>query len=204
MVLNIALEEKFVREGEAYLHLPRMTRAEFFEFCQRNPTLNVERNTQGDEILTAPADSYGETRNMEIIIDLGNWNRNLETPGLVFGPAGAFTLPNGAERAPDAAWIPKEHWGALSDEQRKGFAEICPDFVVELMLPSDTLPRMKTKMDEWMENGVKLGLLIHRTRRMVYVYRAGQSEPVELTDPIEVSCEPELPGFVLQMARVFA
>jgi Uma2 family endonuclease len=204
MVLTIALDEKYVSDGEAYLHLPRMTNDEFYEFCQRNPTLNVERNAQGDVILMAPGDLYSETRNMEIVRQVGNWDAALETPGLVSGPAGGFTLRSGAQRAPDVAWIPRDKWDEVPGASDTPFPQVCPYFVVELMSPSDRLTAAKTKMAEWIANGTELGLLVDRARRRVYVYRPGQSEAEELVEPSTVSCEPELPGLILEMARVFA
>jgi Uma2 family endonuclease len=204
VVLNITLDEKHVRGGGAYLHLPRMTSEEFLEFCERNPTLNVERNANGDVILMAPADSYGETRNAEIVTDLTIWNRQLPEPGLVFSSSAGFTLPDGAELSPDASWVPMSRWNALAVEQRKGLARICPDFILELMLPTDTVPVAKTKMEKWMGYGARLGILINRKRRTVYLYRAGVAEPESLVNPASVSCDPVLPGFTLDMARVFA
>jgi Uma2 family endonuclease len=105
-------------------------------------------------------------------------------------------------RSPDTAWIQHDRWQALSAEQQASFAPIAPDFVIELRSISDTLTSLQTKMQEYMDNGVRLGLLIDRQSRTVYCYRSQQ--PIEvLTDPASVCCDPELPGFRLQMAKIW-
>jgi Uma2 family endonuclease len=200
-VLHIDFGEA-LKKGPLTIRQEGMTSEDFFEFSRRNPTLNMERNANGDVVLMAPADAYGESRNAEIIIDLGVWNRSLPELGLVFTSSAGFRLPVG-DRAPDAAWIPANRWNALTPEQRESFAQICPDFVVELMSPSDSVTSSKGKMNEWMASGTRLGLLIDRKRRRVFVYRPDQ--PVqELKNPAEVPCDPELSGFTLKMARIFA
>jgi Uma2 family endonuclease len=181
---------------------PQMSSDEFYEFCRENPDVNVELNAQGDVIFMPPADCYSDSVNVEIIAQLYNWHRQLAEPGLVFGPTAGFTLPNRAVRAPDAAWIPASQWNALTESQQRNFAKTCPLFVVELMSPSDRLAKSQEKMTEWLENGAQLGILIHRAERKVFVYRPGE-ETVELENPESVPCDPELPGFVLEMQRIF-
>lgn len=182
--------------------LPRMSSDEFYEFCRENPDLNVELNAQGDVVLMPPADCYTDSVNSEIITDLAIWNRQLAEPGLVFGTSAGFTLPNGAVRAADAAWLPASQWNALTERQQTNFAQTCPLFVIELMSPSDRLRNAQEKMAEWVANGAQLGLLIYRSARTVYVYRPGH-EIEEWDNPERISCEPELPGFVLETARIF-
>ena len=184
------------------LALPRMTHDEFRAFCQRNPDLITELSAEGKLIIMPPADAFGDSRNMEIIGDLIIWNRALPQPGLTFGPSAGFTLPNGAVRSPDAAWISATHWNALTPAQQKTFAHICPEFVVELMSPSDRLKETQAKMDEYMANGAILGFLIDRKTKQVHIYRPGQKTQV-LTNRAFVSGDPELPGFVLPLDRIF-
>ncbi len=111
-------------------------------------------------------------------------------------------MPNGATRSPDAAWIRAERWNALSPDQQSSFAPICPDFVIELRSASDTLLSLQEKMQEYLDNGAQLELLIDRKNRTVHVYRPGRS-PEILENPIAVDCSPELPGFSLQMAKIW-
>jgi Uma2 family endonuclease len=181
--------------------LPQMSEAQFYEFCHRNPNLRIERNTNGEVIVMSPAFSDTGNRNNKICYQLTCWAEELEN-GEVFDSSAGFTLPNGAMRSPDASWIRLDRWNALTDAQKASFAPICPDFVVELKSVSDTLKSLQTKMHEYIDNGARLGLLIDRQTRTVYCYRADGSVAV-LTQPERVSCDPELPGLILQMAKIW-
>ena len=188
--------------GYGLLRLPRMSSDEFWKFCQDNPTLQVERSAEGDIILMAPADGWTESRNNELQTDLSLWNRQLARPGLVFGSSGGFILPNGAERSPDQAWISREHWNSVPQKLRQKFPHISPDFVVEMMSPSDRLKDAKAKMEEYVANGVRLGWLIDRKNQTVYVYRPGETVAV-FENPATLSGSPELPGFIADLEQVF-
>lgn len=182
--------------------MPRISYREFVRLCQRHPNLRVERTHAGKLIFMPPAEADGDSRNTVITTLLTLWNWSLPEPGKTFGPSAGFTLPSGATRSPDAAWISAACWSALTATERRGFAHICPEFVVELLSPSDSLPETQAKLAEYLANGTQLGLLIDRKRTVVEVYRPGQ--PVQLlTNPREVVCDPELPGFTLSLERVF-
>jgi Uma2 family endonuclease len=136
-----------------------------------------------------------------LIVQLGIWAEHDGT-GTYFDSSTGFTLPNGALAFPDAAWVKLERWNALTPEQQKKFAPICPDFVVELRSPSDTLEPLKTKMQEYIDNGALLGWLIDRKRQRVYIYRPGVF--VECLDnPATVSGESVLAGFVLDLSKIW-
>jgi Uma2 family endonuclease len=130
------------------------------------------------------------------------WNRSEGEPGYVFDSSSGFRLPNGAVRAPDVAYVTKERFEALSPDERANHAPLAPDFLVEVMSPSDRLSDLKAKMKEYAANGVRLGWLINRKKCTVYVYRPGQAAQ-ELTDVDTVSADPELPGFTLPLERIF-
>jgi Uma2 family endonuclease len=181
--------------------LPQMSDEQFYEFCHRNANLRIERNANGEVIVMPPAFSDTGNRNFKVAVQLGIWAERDGT-GEGFDSSAGFTLPNGAMRAPDASWIKLDRWNALTDKQKASFAPICPDFVVELRSTSDTLKSLQTKMQEYIENGASLGLLIDRQSRTVYCYRADGSVAV-LNQPEQVSCDPELPGFALQMAKIW-
>ncbi|MBC7809185.1 MAG: Uma2 family endonuclease [Akkermansiaceae bacterium] len=201
MTLTITLENEIEKEGELVIRAPHLTDDEFYEFCQRNPLLPIERTKEREIIVMAPADAFGDSRNNEFSADLTFWNRSLTTPGIVFASSAGFTLANGAVRSPDAAWISAASWNALPANLRAPFAHIAPDFVVEIMSPSDRLKKVQDKMHEYLASGVRLGWLIDRTNRTVYVYRP--NTPLEtLDDPATVSGDPELPGLTVNMARV--
>jgi len=178
-----------------------MTTAEFYEFCQANRDLRIERSANGEVIIMPPAFSDTGNRNVKIVQQLANW-ADEDGTGEVFDSSSGFTLPNGATRSPDAAWIRQERWNGLAEEEKASFAPICPDFVVELKSSSDTLSSLKAKMEEYIANGALLGFLIERNPRQVHVYRPNQ-EPEILENPDAVSGDPEMPGFVLQMVRIW-
>lgn len=125
------------------------------------------------------------------------WNRQTQL-GVGFDSSTCFKLPNGANRSPDVAWIKKDRWNALTPEEQEKFPPIAPDFVLELMSPSDTLRETQEKMQEYIDNGVKLGWLINLKTRQVEISRLG--EPVEiLTSPPQLSGEDVLLGFILNL-----
>jgi Uma2 family endonuclease len=132
---------------------------------------------------------------------LANWS-DQDATGETFDSSTGFTLSNGATRSPDAAWISLDRWNALTDDEKRSFAPICPDFVIELRSSSDTLVELQEKMQEYMENGARLGFLIDRKNRSVHLYRPGQA-PRILENPEVVEGDPELSGFALRMAKIW-
>jgi Uma2 family endonuclease len=178
-----------------------MTPQQFYEFCQANPELRIERTANGEVIIMAPAFSDTGNRNFNIAVQLGIWATQDGT-GIGFDSSAGFMLPNGATRSPDAAWIRGDRWNALSEDEKASFAPICPDFVIELRSSSDTLSGLQAKMQEYIDNGARLGFLIDRKNHAVHCYRHGQDVEV-LDHPETVSGDPELPGFVLKMATVW-
>lgn len=178
-----------------------MNDEQFFQLCQKNRDLRFERSAKGDITIMAPAGSDTGMRNSDLNADLVIWNRRKKL-GFTLDSSTGFTLPNGANRSPDAAWILKERWEALTPEQRSRFAPICPDFVMELMSPSDDLKVTQAKMQEYQDNGARLGWLINRKAREVEIYRIGQ--PVEvLCSPVFLSGEQVLLEFTLNLELIW-
>lgn len=175
---------------------------EFLEFCRRNPDARIERDSNGEIILMAPA--YTETGGMNASLSALVWVwSNKDGTGRAFESSTGFTLPNRALRSPDASWVSFDRWNALSDEERAGFAKICPDFVVELRSTSDSLAKVQSKMDEYIENGASLGWLIDPIERKVYIYRPDNAVEI-LENPSEVSGEPLLKGFTLSLKEIWS
>ncbi len=180
----------------------KMTDEQFFDFCQVNRNLRIERNKFGEISIMPPAGSETGNREFNIAVQLGVWAEKDGT-GIGFSSSTGFKLSTGADRSPDASWIKLERWNSLTPEQQKKFAPICPEFVIELRSPSDNLQPLKEKMIEYMEEpGIQLGLLIDRKHRRVYIYLPGQTEEC-LENPETVNCDPILPGFVLNMAKIW-
>jgi len=178
-----------------------MTNEQFFAFCQQNRDYRIERNATGEITIMPPTGSETGNRNFDLIVQLGIWIRENGT-GIGFDSSAGFTLPNGAMRASDAAWIKLEKWHSLTLEQQQKFAPICPDFIIELRSPSDNLQPLKDKLQEYIDNGISLGWLIDRKNRKVYIYRPN-SEVECLDHPAILSGESILPGFVLQLSTIW-
>ena len=195
-----AEQEPFIIKFKPLTH---MDDDQFAKFCALNDDLRIERNAKGEIILMPP--TYGSTgsRNARINTQLGNWAEHDDT-GDYFDSSTGFKLLNGALRSPDASWISNSRLEALTSEQRSGFFHICPDFVIELRSSSDSLTMLRAKMQEYMDNGAQIGWLIDpiASPKQVYIYRP-QAEVVILDEPETVSAEPELPGFTLDLSRIW-
>jgi Uma2 family endonuclease len=177
-----------------------LTDEQFFKLCQKNRDYRFERTALGELIIMPPTGSDTGRRNVKITTQLEIWN-SLNNLGEVFDSSTGFTLPNGAEGSPDASWVKIERWNALTIKQQEGFAPICPDFVVELRSRTDSLQDLQKKMEEYIENGAKLGWLIDRKNKRVEIYRPNQEVEV-LENPPTLSGENILPGFVLDLSRI--
>lgn len=178
-----------------------ITDEQFYQLCITNRKLKLERTATGDIIIMPPTGGETSRCNADINLDLGLWNRQTKL-GITFDSSGGFQLPNGANYSPDAAWIPLEKWNILTPEQKEKFPPICPDFVIELRSPSDTLKPLQEKMQEYINNGTRLGWLINRQNRQVEIYRQGRDKEI-LDNPISLSGEDVLPGFVLNLAVIW-
>ena len=174
---------------------------QLFDLCQVNRDLRIERTEHGELIIMSPTGSETGDPNSEINWQLRYWSKRDGT-GKVFDSSAGFRLPNGAMRSPDAAWLRLPRWNALTAEQRKRFAPLCPDFVVELRSPVDGLNTVLEKMHEYLVNGAEMGLLIDREQKWVHVYRRGREIEI-LEDPKTVACDPILPGFVLDLCQIW-
>lgn len=178
-----------------------LTEDQFFELCQINDELRIERNAAGELLIMPPAGGGTSHRNADITGQLWAWATRDGT-GVVFDSSAGYRLPNGAVRSPDASWVVRERWDRASAEQREKFAPLCPDFVVELRSPSDRLRDLQAKMAEYIANGARLAWLVDPIRRRIEVYRPGA--PVEqLHRPDSVAGDPVLPGFVLDLRPIW-
>lgn len=180
----------------------RLSDDQLFELCGRNPELRIERTPEGDLTVMTPAGGESSRKNVEAMVALAAWAKQDGT-GVVFDSSAGFLLPNGAMRSPDAAWVERSRWQALEPEERRGFVPLVPNFVLELRSPSDRLPDLRAKMEEYRACGVRLGWLIDPEERRVHVYRPGRV-PEVLEAPARVAADPELPGFVLDLEPIWA
>jgi Uma2 family endonuclease len=179
----------------------RLTDKQFFLLCRDNPELRLELTAGKELIIMPPTGPKTGWRNSKLTQRLANW-AEADGTGLTFDSSTGFTLPNGAKRSPDAAWVRRERWEALSEEEQEEFAPLCPDFVIELRSPRDSLATLQSKMSEYIENGAKLGWLIDPRNKRVYIYRPGQPAEV-LESPNSLDGESVLPGFVMNLVDIW-
>ena len=194
---NVALPDRLVLNVRAL----EVTEDQLAQLSSDNSDLRLELTAERKLIIMPPVFSEGGRQELEVARQAANWATQDGT-GYVFGPNAGFTLPNGAVRAPDVSWIAWSRWEALSDADRYGFAKICPDFVLELRSQSDRIHEVQDKIQEYMENGARLGWLIDPQNRRVHVYRPGQAVEI-LEGPTAVSGDPVLPGFTLDMSAIW-
>lgn len=180
----------------------KLTDEQFYQLSLANRDLRLERTASGEMIIMPPTGGGTGKRNSDLNIQLGLWNRETKL-GFVFDSSTGFKLPNGATRSPDAAWVKRDHWDALTLEQQEQFPPLCPDFVVELQSPSDALADARLKMQEYLENGVQLGWLIAPKIRQVEIYRPNRELEI-VQSPAILSGEEVLAGFVLDLTEILS
>ena len=178
-----------------------MTDDQLVKFCADNGDLRIELTAERKLIVMPPANPETSSKNYSINGELYVWSKQDGT-GVGFESSAGFTLPNGAVRSPDASWMSKERWEAVPEDDKLRFSHVAPDFVAELRSPSDSLAILQNKMEEYIENGVRLGWLIDPFQRQVHIYRLGQTVEV-LEYPASVSGESVLPGFVLNLQEIW-
>lgn len=177
-----------------------LTDEQFFQLCIDNRDLRFERTASGELIIMPPTGSETGRRNSDLNFQLKAWSRQ-NNLGVVFDSSTGFKLPDGSDISPDAAWVRRDRWDALTPEQKEKFAPICPDFVVELRSTTDSIEKLRAKMKVYVKNGARLGWLLDRKNRKVEISRQGRE--VEILDqPATLSGEDVLPGFVLDLTDI--
>ena len=172
---------------------------QFFQLCQANRDLRLERTAKGELIVMPPTGWGTGNRNTKLTARLENW-AEADGTGLAFDSSTGFIFPNGAGRSPDAAWVKRERLEALNPNPDR-FLPLAPDFVVELRSARDSLKLVRDKMQEYLDNGVRLGWLINPKDQQVEIYRPDQEVEV-LWSPATLSGEAVLPGFVLNLRQI--
>jgi Uma2 family endonuclease len=181
-----------------------LTDEQFYQLSIANEPWKLELSSEGELSIMPPTGGESGIRNADLITDLSLWNRKTKL-GKVFDSSTEFKLPSGAYRCPDAAWIKLDRWQALSPEQQRRFPPICPDFVIELRSETDSLEKLRKKMADYHQNGVKLAWLIDPRTPLVEIYRVGKAKEIlnfAVENPLQLSGEDILPGFVLDLALI--
>ena len=194
------------REREPYvLSLPRtleMTRDQFWEICQINRDWRLERTRDGDVVVIPPTGALTGRRNVKLAAQVSDW-ADRDGSGVAFDSSTGFELPNGAVRSPDVAWVARTRLAGLTRSDMERFLPLCPDFVIELRSPTDTLSVLQQKLEEYVTNGAVLGWLIDPVDRRVYAYRPTQ--PVQcLENPNSLSGDPVLHGLSVDLTPIWA
>ncbi len=173
---------------------------EFFDFCQANRDLRIERSAKGEVIVMSPAGGYSSFQNLEVASQLRAWATK-DGSGVAFDSSAGFRLPNGAMRSPDAAWVQRARLEKLSRREKERFIPLCPDFVIEVASLSDDISTLREKMREYVACGLRLGWLILPATTQVEVH--SQAGVETLSSPLTVSAAPVLPGFQLELASIW-
>lgn len=177
----------------------KLTPLEFEKICHRNPDISLELAPDGRLVIVPPAGSDGARRNSKLSAQIDRWAESYG--GEVFDSSCGLTLPNRAVRSPDATWMSSDKWAALTPKQQESFAPVCPDFVAELRSPTDSMQRLREKMLEYIECGVRLAWLLDPATRSVEIYRPGQP-PERLDNPATLSGEDVMPGLVVDLSKI--
>jgi Uma2 family endonuclease len=178
-----------------------LTDAQFYQLCSSNPDVRFERNATGELIIMPPVGGESGNRNGRVNQQLFNWS-DIDNTGIAFDSSTGVKLPNGAQLSPDASWVKLTRWNALTSEQQTRFLPLSPDFVIELLSPSDSFKVTQKKIEEYQSNGVRLGWLINQKLRQVDIYRVGKEVEV-LDNPSSLSGEDILPGFILNLDMIW-
>lgn len=179
------------------LNSVNLTEEQFYNLCQDNETLRLERTAKGELLIMPPMGGKSSKREANLIMKVGIWNEQSQL-GEVFSSSTGFRLPKGGERSPDVAWVSRDRWESLSAQEQEKFPPLCPDFVIELRSRTDSLSSLQDKMLEYLDNGLRLGWLIDPQEQRVEIYRPGQ--PVEiLALPALLLGEDVLLGFTLEL-----
>lgn len=198
----ISIRHKFHGGGMEIKYPRRLTEAEFYEFCAENRDLRIEQDKNGNILIMPPVDTDGGLYEDEVHGQLYVW-RTQSGKGYSFSPTTGFKLPDGSTRSADSAWATDEKMKALTVQQRKKFAPLVPDFVIEIRSESDRLGKLKKKMtDTWLANGVRLAWLIDPKTQKTYIYRPGK--PIEELKGFDriLSGEDVCPGFELDLKKL--
>lgn len=179
----------------------KVSEAEFTKLASANRDLRLERKDNGELIIMPPTGSNTGRKNSNIISQLVIWNK-INKNGIVFDSLTGFRLPKGSILSPDASWVEKSRWKALTQQERDSFAPICPEFIIELRSPTERLKNLQNKMSEYLSSGLILGWLIDAIDNKVEIYRTGKQ--VEILDkPSNLSGENVLLGFNLDLSEIW-
>jgi Uma2 family endonuclease len=182
-------------------HPDHLSDEEFFDFCQLNTELKIERDAAQNIIIMTPVAGDSGYYEKNLIFEIEYWTRT-KSLGISFSSSTGFNLPNGATRSPDACWMSDERWATVEEEQKRRFIPVVPDFIVEVKSSSDSLKQLKEKMEEWIENGARLAWLIDTKNKQIYIYRENGSIDIREGFDQVVNGEEVMPGFEVDLRQM--
>ena len=192
------------------LLLPRQWRLspeQFEQVCQANPEAVLELSADGQLIVMTPTGSETASRNQTLGALLWLAVRSSSLALKVFDSSGGFRLPDGSVLSPDAALVRLERWNALNPEQRRSFAPLCPDVVVELASASDEGPRgvsaLRHKMELYRANGAQLGWLLLPAEQVVEIWTAEEGPPQRIAPAEQLDAAPLFAGLQIPLAEIW-
>jgi Uma2 family endonuclease len=193
-----------IPESEGGIRLPRQgwTEDEFFDFCQANGDLQIERTAKGEIIVMSPAGGYSSFRSGEAFGQLRAWAERDGT-GLAFNCGTGFLLPSGGMRSPAAAWVKRSRLAAITQAEKEKFIPLCPDFLIEVASPSDRVSDLLEKMEEYQQCDLPLGWLLLPKKKEVRVYTSTTAAAIVLEAPERVNADPILPSFTLVLTKIW-
>jgi Uma2 family endonuclease len=200
--MRIVIEDVELKSPVRIQPARRMSEGEFYEFCMKNQDMRIERTPAGEILILPFGGAENSHRSLELTVQLGNWSL-ADGRGRALASGAEYLLPDGSARSPTASWVLRSRIAQLTGEQKRKFAPLCPDFVVELMSPVDRLALVKAKMRAWISNGAQLGWLIDPDHWTAYIYRPGR-EPQQLVNAEQLIGEGPVAGFVLELADIWA
>jgi Uma2 family endonuclease len=201
--MQVTLPEEILPVKLTFDAEAQMNDDEYFDFCMANPNVRFERTSEGEIVIVPPAGWESDHQNTLVTAQLLNWAEQ-DGRGKAFGPSAEYILPTRAALSPDASWVSNVRVASVSRDRRRKFPPVCPEFVVEVMSPSDRLKTAEEKMQEWIRGGVELGWLVDPDHQTVYVYRAGQPVPEVRTGILGISGEGPVAGFDLDLSKIWA
>lgn len=176
-----------------------MTDEEFLWFCQENKDLRIERNSKLEIIIMSPVTTLSNYGSGAVFAQLYMWSLQ-NGNGLAFDSSTGFTLPDRSVLSPDASWLSKEKWNALSDHDKDRFAPVCPEFIIEVRSKSDSLEDLQAKMKVWIKNGAELAWLIDPREKTTYIYHPKEELRVVKGLDITMQGSGAVAGFVLDLS----
>jgi Uma2 family endonuclease len=174
---------------------------ELIAFSQANKPCRVERLASGEILVMTPSGFENNRREAYVVHELFAW-AEADGRGVAFSSNAGFNLPDGSTLSPDAGWIASSRLETLTEQQRERYLPFAPEFVVEILSPSDSLAELDAKMTQWIANGALLGWRIDPYGETIAIY-ASERAPVVLERPEFVEGAGPIAGFRLKMAQVW-